>query len=108
MFSVSLLGRSSAGAGPSVRNLIRHSSTPAPSAISRSYVASLGQSSTEIRYLLLFPFYTPPRPLNRHYPQAEKIIAEEQVGFRSGMITIDLMFNTRILCEQYFHQQNNI
>ena len=32
--------------------------------------------------------------------QAEKIIAEEQVGFRTGRNTTEQIFNFRILCEQ--------
>ena len=39
---------------------------------------------------------------NRWKPQADKIIAEEQAGFRAGRI-----FNLRILCEKYpQHQQD--
>ena len=34
--------------------------------------------------------------LNRLKPQTEKIIAEEQVGFRAGRITIEQIFNPRI------------
>ena len=44
--------------------------------------------------------------LNRLKPQAEKIIAEEQAGFRAGRCTTDKIFNLRILCEKYLqHQQ---
>ena len=40
-------------------------------------------------------------------PQAEKIIAEEQAGFRAGRSTTELIFNPGILCEKYFqHQQD--
>ena len=39
--------------------------------------------------------------LNRLKPQAEKIIAEEQAGFRAGRITTEQIFNLRILCEKY-------
>ncbi|KAK2170072.1 hypothetical protein NP493_1166g00016 [Ridgeia piscesae] len=37
--------------------------------------------------------------LNRLKPQAEKIIAEEQAGFRPGPSTTGQIFNLRILCE---------
>ena len=37
--------------------------------------------------------------LNRLKPQAEEIIAEEQAGFRAGIITTEQIFNLRILCE---------
>ena len=39
--------------------------------------------------------------LNRLKPQAEKIIAEEQVGFRAGRSITEQIFNLRILCEKY-------
>ena len=40
-------------------------------------------------------------------PQAEKIIAEEQAGFRAGRSTKEHIFNLRILCEKYLqHQQD--
>ena len=39
--------------------------------------------------------------LNRLKPQAEKIIAEEQAGFRRGRSTTGHIFNLRILCEKY-------
>ena len=38
--------------------------------------------------------------LNRLKPQAEKIIAEEQAGFRAGRSTTEQIFNLRILCEK--------
>ena len=38
--------------------------------------------------------------LNRLKPQAEKIIAEEQAGFRAGRSTTEQIFNSRILCEK--------
>ena len=45
--------------------------------------------------------------LNRLQLQAEKIIAEEQPGFRAGRSTTEQIFNLRILCEKYpQHQQN--
>ncbi len=37
--------------------------------------------------------------LNRLKPQAEKIVAEEQAGFRAGRSTTEQIFNLRILCE---------
>lgn len=37
--------------------------------------------------------------LNRLKPQAEEIIAEEQVGFRAGRNTSEQIFNLRILCK---------
>ena len=44
--------------------------------------------------------------LNELKPQAEKIIAEEQAGFRAGRSTTEQIFNLRILCEKYlWHQQ---
>ena len=45
--------------------------------------------------------------LNRLKPQAEKIIAEEQAGFRAGRSTSEQIFNLRILRENYpQHQQD--
>ena len=45
--------------------------------------------------------------LNRLKPEAEKIIAEEQAGFRPGRSTTEQIFNLRILCERYLlHQQD--
>ena len=38
--------------------------------------------------------------LKRLKPQAEKIIAEEQAGFRAGRSTTEQIFNLRILCEK--------
>ena len=37
--------------------------------------------------------------LNRLMPQVEKIITEEQAGFREGKSTTEQIFNLRILCE---------
>ena len=38
---------------------------------------------------------------------SEKIIAEEQAGFRAGKSTTEQIFNLRILCEKYLqHQQD--
>ena len=45
--------------------------------------------------------------LNRLKPQVEKIIAEEQAGFRAGRSTTEQIFNLRIRCEKYLgHQQD--
>ena len=44
--------------------------------------------------------------LNRLKPQAEKIIAEEQAGFRMGRSTTEQIFNLRVLMEKYQHQQD--
>ena len=38
-------------------------------------------------------------------PRAEKIIAEEQAGFRAGRNTTELIFNLQILCEEYLQRQ---
>ena len=46
--------------------------------------------------------------LNRLTPQAEKIIAEEQAGFRAGMSTTEQIFNLRILCEKYLQHQQDL
>ena len=46
--------------------------------------------------------------LNRLKPQAEKIIAEEQAGFRAGRSTTEQIFNLRILCEKYVQHQQDL
>ena len=46
--------------------------------------------------------------LNRLKPQAEKIIAEEQAGFRAGRSTTEQIFNPRILCEKYLQHQQDL
>ena len=46
--------------------------------------------------------------LNRLKPQAEKIIAEEQAGFRTGRSTTEQIFNLRILCAKYFQYQQDL
>ena len=46
--------------------------------------------------------------LNRLKPQAEKIIAEEQAGFRTGRSTTEQIFNLRILCEKYHQHQQDL
>ena len=45
--------------------------------------------------------------LNRLKPPAEKIIAEEQTGFRAGRSTTEI-FNLRILCEKYLQHQQDL
>ena len=46
--------------------------------------------------------------LNRLKPQAEKIIAEEQTGFRAGRSTTEQIFNLRVLCEKYLQRQQDL
>ena len=46
--------------------------------------------------------------LNRLKPQAAKIIAEEQAGFRAGRSTTEQIFNLRILCEKYLQHQQDL
>ena len=46
--------------------------------------------------------------LNRLKPQAEKIIAEEQAGFRPGRSTTEQIFNLRILCEKYLQHHQDL
>ena len=46
--------------------------------------------------------------LNRLKPQAEKIIAEEQAGFRAGRSTTEQIFNLRILCKKYLQHQQDL
>ena len=46
--------------------------------------------------------------LNRLKPQAEKIIAEEQAGFRAGRSTTEQIFNLRIVCEKYLQHQQDL
>ena len=46
--------------------------------------------------------------LNRLKPQAEKIIAEEQAGFRAGRSTTEQIFNLRVLCEKYLQHQQDL
>ena len=45
--------------------------------------------------------------LNRLKPQAEKIIAEEQAGFRAGRNTTEHIFNLRIICEKDLQHQED-
>ena len=46
--------------------------------------------------------------MNRLKPQAEKIITEEQAGFRAGRSTTEQIFNLRILCEKYLQHQQDL
>ena len=46
--------------------------------------------------------------LNRLKPQVEKIIAEEQAGFRAGRSTTEQIFNPRILCEKHLQHQQDL
>ena len=45
---------------------------------------------------------------NRLKPQAEKIIAVEQAGFRAGRCTTEQIFSLRILCEKYLQHQQDL
>ena len=46
--------------------------------------------------------------LNRLKPEAEKIIAEEQAGFRPGRSTTGQIFNLKILCERYLQHRQDL
>ena len=46
--------------------------------------------------------------LNRFKPQAEKIIAEEQAGFRASRSTTEQICNLCILCEKYLQHQQDL
>ena len=46
--------------------------------------------------------------LNRLKPQTEKIITEEQTGFRAGRSTTEQIFNLRFLCEKYLQHQQDL
>ena len=46
--------------------------------------------------------------LNRWKPKAEKIIAEEQAGFKAGRSTTEQIFNLQILCEKYLQHQQDL
>ena len=46
--------------------------------------------------------------LNRFKPQAEKIIAKVQAGFRAGRSITEQILNLRILCEKYLQHQQNL
>ncbi|GFN85088.1 reverse transcriptase [Plakobranchus ocellatus] len=46
--------------------------------------------------------------LNRLKPEAEKMIAEEQAGFRPGRSTVEQICNVRILMEKYLQHQQEL
>ena len=46
--------------------------------------------------------------VNRLKPQAEKIITEEQAGFRAGRNTTEQIFNLRMLFEKYLQHQQDL
>ena len=46
--------------------------------------------------------------LKRLKPKAEKIVAEEQAGFRAGRSTTKQIFNLRILCKKYLQHQQDL
>ena len=46
--------------------------------------------------------------LNKLNQQAEKIIAEEQAGFRAGKSTTQQSINLRIICEKYLQHQQDL
>ena len=46
--------------------------------------------------------------LHRLKLQAERIIAEEQAGFREGRSITKQIFNLRILCEKYLQHQEDL
>ena len=46
--------------------------------------------------------------LNRLKPKAEKIITEEQAGFRAGRCTTEQIFNLPIVCEKYLQHQQDL
>ena len=45
--------------------------------------------------------------LNRLTPEGEKIIAEEQAGFRAGRSITEQIFNLQIRCEKYLKNQQD-
>ena len=45
---------------------------------------------------------------SRLKPQAEKIIAEEQVGVRAGRRTTEQIFNLSILCKKYLQHKQDL
>ena len=46
--------------------------------------------------------------LNRLKPEAEKVISEEQAGFRPGRSTTEPIFNLKILCERYLQHHQDL
>ena len=46
--------------------------------------------------------------LNRLKPQVEKLINEEQAGFRAGRSTTEQILNLRIFCGKYLQHQQDL
>ena len=46
--------------------------------------------------------------MDRFSPQAQKIIAEEQAGFRAGRRNTEQILNLRILREKYLQHQEDL
>ena len=46
--------------------------------------------------------------LSRLKPQVEKIIAEEQAGFKAGRSTTEQIYNLHILREKYLQHQQDL
>ena len=46
--------------------------------------------------------------MNRLNPQAEKIISEEQTGFRKGRSTVEQITNYRIIMEKHIEIQKDL
>ena len=46
--------------------------------------------------------------LNRLKPQVEKIVAEEQAGFRAGRNTTEQIFTLRNLCAKHLQHQQDL
>ena len=46
--------------------------------------------------------------LNKLKLQVEKIITEEQAGFRAGRSTTEQIFNLHILCEKYLQHPQDL
>ena len=46
--------------------------------------------------------------MNDYCCKAEKIIAEQQAGFRAGRSTTEKIFNILILCEKYLQHQQDV
>ena len=46
--------------------------------------------------------------LDRLKALVEKIIPEEQAGFRAGRSTTEQIFNLCILCEKYLHHKQDL
>ena len=46
--------------------------------------------------------------LNRLKPQAQKIIAEEQAGFRAGRSNTEQIFNLQSMCEKYLQHHQDL